>query len=131
MTDEQVVRPLIFIMGGHLILLVFLFLLADLVKSRLFEQDSVKVLKTIFKCLKMACRRFFSFYFLGLLLLVFPLALFAGFYLIRSSIVVNTTTVILFIFVIQQVMIFLRIFLRVWRLAAMYSYYLKISAGSK
>ncbi|MFA5814410.1 MAG: hypothetical protein WC865_02170 [Bacteroidales bacterium] len=131
LTDQQIVCPFLFIMGGHLILLVFVFLLADLVKSRLFEQDSRKVFKTIFKCLKMAFRRFFSFYFLGLLLLVFPLVLFAGFYLIRSSILVNTAGTILFIFVIQQVMIFLRIFLRVWRLAATYSYYLKISAGSK
>ncbi|MCX6223515.1 MAG: hypothetical protein NTV01_01960 [Bacteroidia bacterium] len=130
LTDQQVMRPLFFLMGGHLILLVYIFLLADLVKSRLFEQDTRKVLKTIFKCLKMSLKRLFSFYFLGLLLLALPLALFAGFYLVRSSIIDNATGIILFVFVIQQVIIFLRIFLRVWRLATTYVYHLKISPGS-
>ena len=127
LTDEQIVRPLFFILAGHLILLIFLFLLADLAKSRLFEQDSRKVLKSIFKCLKLAFRHFFSFWFLGLLLLAVPLALFTGFYLVRSSVVVSTTGMILLLFVIQQAMILFRLILRVWRLAATYHYYLKIS----
>jgi hypothetical protein len=127
LTDRQVMEPLAFIIGGHLILLVFLFLLADLTKSRLFEQDSRKVLKTIFKCIVMAFRRFFSFYFLGLLLMVLPLTLFAVFYLVRKSMVANTSGIILCVFIIQQVMIFIRVYLRVWRLASAYNYHQRIT----
>lgn len=131
LTDQQIVRPLIFILCGHLVILVFLFLLADLVKSRLFEQDSRLVVKTIFRCLKTAFRNFFTFYFLGFLLLVIPLALSAAYFLVRSSILVNTTGWIVIVFVLQQMVIFLRVFLRIWRLAAAYRLYLRISAATK
>ncbi len=124
LTDEQIMQPLFFIVGAHLVLLVFLFLLADVVKSSLFEQDSPRVLKTIFRCLKSAFKRFFSFYFLGLLLLILPLILFAGFYLLRSSLSGESTGAILVIFLFQQLMVFIRVFLRVWRLGAAYSYHL-------
>lgn len=127
LTDAEVMRPLIVIMAGHLVILVFIFLLSDLVKSRIFQQDSPKVLKTISKCLKLAFKRFFSFYFLGLLLLLAPVFLLAGFYLFRSSIGVGTSGMIFLVFVIQQVVIFIRVFLRVWRLAAVYNYQLKIT----
>jgi hypothetical protein len=129
LTDQQQIRPLVFLICGHAVLLVFILLLSDLVKSRLFEQDSRKVLKTLFSCLKMALRHFFSFYFLGLLLLVVPLLLIAGFYLFRSSFAVSTAGLILLMFLIQQLVVLLRVFLRVWRLAGVYRYYLKINAG--
>lgn len=131
LTDEQVVRPLLFVMSGHFILLVFLFLLGDLVKSMLFEQDSRKVFKTIFRCMKTAFRNFFAFYSLALLLLIIPIALFTGYYLVRSSFLVDTTLLILVAFLLQQALIFLRIFLRIWRLSAAYQFYLNISTGSK
>jgi hypothetical protein len=129
LTDKQIMNPLIFVFCIHLVILIFVFLLSDLTKSRIFEQDTPKVLKTIFKCLRLAFRRFFSVYFLGLMLLIIPVALFALFFVIRSSILVNATGIILIVFVIQQVMIFIRVFLRIWRLSAAYSCYLKISGN--
>lgn len=125
LTDEQIIRPLIYYVSGHLVILVFLFLLADFTKARIFEQDSPKVFKSIFKCLKITLKKFFSFYFLGLLLGVIPVVLFAGFYLIRSAIVVNSTGLIIVVFILQQVMVYARVFLRTWRLAGTYHYYLK------
>jgi hypothetical protein len=127
LTDEQVVKPLLVLFGLHGFLLIFIFLWSDLVKARIFEQDSKKVFKSIFRCLGMALRHFFSFYFLGLLLLAMPLILFVGFYLLRVSMRVDTMGVVLLLFLVQQVLIFLRVFLRVWRLSAAFRYYLKIS----
>jgi hypothetical protein len=126
LTDEAVVRPLVMIMAGHLILITFLLLWSDLVKSRLFEQDSRKVLKTMFRCLRMAVRRIFSFYFLGIILLLAPVALFAGFYLLRSSMVADTTGLIIVLFLVQQLMILARVYLRIWRLSSVYRFYLQI-----
>lgn len=126
LTDKQILLPLIFIIIGHLILAVFLFLLADLVKSRIFEQDTRRVFKSIFRCLKMAFHRFFSFYFLGLLLLLVPTVLFLVICIVRSPLEAHTVGMILYVLVIQQFVVFFRIFLRVWRLASVYRYYLKM-----
>ncbi|MFA6127635.1 MAG: hypothetical protein WC699_10040 [Bacteroidales bacterium] len=130
LTDQQLMRPLIVIMGIHLVLLVFIFILSDLSKSRLFEQDSRKVLKTIWKCLKIAIKRFFPTFFLGLLLLIIPLVIFGGFYLLRKAIVVDTTFAILLVFVLQQVVIFLRVGIRIWRLASVYRYNLYLTSSN-
>jgi hypothetical protein len=130
LTDEQIIRPLIVCVSVHLVILVFIFLLADFTKARIFEQDSSKVFKSIFKCLKITIKRFFPFYFLGLLLGILPVLLFVGFYLIRSALVVDSTGLIIIIFVLQQIMVYARVFLRTWRLAGTYHYYLGISSGS-
>jgi hypothetical protein len=120
-------RPFIIVISIHMLLLVFLFLLSDLVKSKIFLQDSRVVLKNMWRCFKLAIRHFFSFYFLGLLCLLLLVAIFAGFYLFRSSVPTDTSGMILLVFLVQQVMIFLQIFLRVWRLGSVIQYQSEIS----
>jgi len=126
LTDRQVMNPLFIYAGVHAVVLVFVFMWSDMAKSGLYREDSSKVLKTIFRSLKIAFRRFFSFYFLGLLLLIIPTLAFIGFYLIRSGLVVNTTGMILIVFVLQQVLVLIRVIFRTWRLAAVYRYQLKV-----
>jgi hypothetical protein len=118
--------PLMIVIGIHLFVLVFLFLVADLAKSRLFAEDSAKVLKTLFKSIGIAFRHFFSSYFLGFLLLVVPVLLFGGSFLLRSAVSVGTAAAILLLFIVQQAIIFCRVFLRVWRLSSVYDFHLKI-----
>jgi hypothetical protein len=127
LTDAQTMRPFIIVISIHMLLLVFLFLLSDLVKSKIFLQDSRVVLKNMWRCFKLAIRHFFSFYFLGLLCLLLLVAIFAGFYLFRSSVPTDTSGMILLVFLVQQVMIFLQIFLRVWRLGSVIQYQSEIS----
>lgn len=110
----------------RMILLVFVFLLGDLVKSHIFRQDSRKILRSLFSGIKLALKRFFSFYFLGILLLIVPSVLFTGFYLLRRSADVSTISMVLMIFIVQQVFILCRVFIRVWRLGSAYSLYLRL-----
>lgn len=131
LTDQQVVKPFIILICIHMVILLFVFILSDLVKSRIFEKDSTKVIKSILKCTKRGFGRFFSTYLLSLLLLVVPVLIFAGFYLMRQSLSVNTTGMILVIFLFQQLVILIRIFLRTWRLSSVYNFYLEISPGNK
>jgi hypothetical protein len=126
LTDRQIMNPLFIYIGVHALVLVFIFMWSDLAKSGLYCEDSPKVLKTIFRGLKIAFRRFFSFYLLGLLLLIIPTLAFIGFYLIRSGFVVNTTGLILIVFILQQVLVLIRVLFRTWRLAAVYRYQLKV-----
>ncbi len=126
LTDEQIVRPLVLLIGIHLLLLVFIFMLADLTKARIFEQDSRAVLKTMFKCLKVAFKHFFTFYILGILLLLTPLIVFAGYYFLRKAVSVDGSLMILLFLVVQQAVVFLRIFIRTWRLASVYHLHQKI-----
>lgn len=130
LTDEQVVRPLLFLAAFHLVLLIFLFLLADVAKSRIFLMDTPRVLRTLFRCLKIAGKHFLSFFLLGFLLLLAPAAVYLLFYLFRSPATAGTFGMILLIFVIQQVMIATQVALRVWRLAAAYRYHLDITTTS-
>jgi len=127
LTDQQIMRPLLVLAVFHALLLVYIKILADVVKSAVFEQDTRKVWKSITRSLKTSWKRFWSFYLLGWLLLVLPLIVYLGFFLLRSTMTVSTTGMILFVFLMQQITVFLMLFLRVWRLAAVYRYYLKIN----
>jgi hypothetical protein len=130
LTDEQVVRPLLFLAGFHLLLLIFLFLLADVAKSRIFLLDTPKVLKTLFRCFKIAVKHFLSFFLLGFLLVLAPAAVYILFYLFRSPAIAGSFGSILLIFVMQQVMIAIQVTLKVWRQASAYRYHLDITTTS-
>ncbi len=124
LTDKQVVVPLLILLSCHLVILNFIFTWSDLVKSAIYEQDSQKVFKGIFRRLKLALRNFFRLYLLGILLALIPAAAAAAFYLLRSGVTVDTTGLIILFFLIQQLFILLRVFFRIWRLSAVYRFYL-------
>jgi len=125
LTDKQLVNPLLLIGGVHLLILVFIFMLSDCVKSELFAQDTTKVLKMTGRCLKLTFRNFFSVYFLGVLLVIVPLLVIAGYYLVRSSVSAGSGGMILLVFLVQQLFILIRVFLRVWRLTSVYRFYIR------
>lgn len=127
LTDKQIVTPLLWVIAIHLVLLLFITLWSDLTKSWLYERDSRKVFRGIFRVFRMAVRRFFSFWWLGILLLFAPALLLIGYYLIRQAVAVDTTGLIILVFLLQQLFILLRIFLRIWRLSAVYRFYLSIN----
>ncbi|HBB92266.1 MAG TPA: hypothetical protein DC042_11260 [Bacteroidales bacterium] len=124
LTDKQVVVPFLILLTSHLVILNFIFTWSDLVKSAIYEQDSRKVFKGIFRCLKMALRNFFRLYLLGILLALAPAAAAAAYYLLRSGVTVDTTGHIMLFLLIQQMFIMLRVFFRIWRLSAVYRFYL-------
>jgi hypothetical protein len=127
LTDKQILNPLIWVAAIHLVLLLFIMLWSDLVKSYLYEQDSRKVFRGIFRAFRMAVRKFFSFWFLGILLLLAPVLLFGGYYLIRQAFLVDTLGLIVLVFILQQVFVLLRVFIRIWRLSSVYRFYLSIN----
>jgi hypothetical protein len=126
LTDKQIVVPLIWLAAIHFVLLLFIMLWSDLVKSYLYEQDSLKVFRGIFRVFRMAVRKFFSFWFLGILLMLAPAILFIVYYMIRQAFNADTLGLIIMVFIIQQVFILLRVCIRIWRLSSVYRFYLSI-----
>lgn len=124
LTDEQLINPLIVLVIIHLLILIFLQMVSDLAKSRMFEQDSGKALKAVWVALKLGFRKFLVVYPLGILLVLIPAATIAGFYVARSNITAGNLAMILIITLIQQIFILLRIFFRIWRLCSTYRCYL-------
>jgi hypothetical protein len=124
LTDKQIVVPLLLLLTSHLVILNFILTWSDLVKSAIYEQDSRKVFKGIFRNLKLALRNFFRLYLLGILLALVPALAFGLYYLLRSGATVDSTGLIILFFLIQQLFIMLRVFFRIWRLAAIYRFYL-------
>ncbi len=110
---------------GAIVCLVFLFLLltiSDYAKIILFREDSKKVLKSMWTSAKFVFRHFFGAYFLYLLLLIAPVVFFILYFLLDESIGMVSGFTIFIMFLIQQALIWLRTWIKIWFLGSELSY---------
>jgi hypothetical protein len=125
LTDAQVLQPVIVTGAIHLAIIIFLMTVSDLARSIVYEQDTGRVFRTVRRAFGKGFRQIVSFYPLALLLVMVPVLSATGYYFIRISARVDTFGMIFLLFIFQQAFILLRVFFRVWRLSAVYGYYLK------
>lgn len=120
-------RALFFAFGGIFLFSLLLFgllkIISDYAKFHIFLRKQKTVLPAIWSATKYVFRRFFKLYALFLMLLVAPLVAFAVYALLNHWIGMNSAVSILIMFLVQQVFVFTRGWLRVWRLGGQYHVY--------
>jgi len=107
----------------YLFLAVLIFIVSDYSKIVLVQNDSTKVLNSLGKGVKFTFQHLISTYSLYLLLLALPFLLIISYFVLETKIGMVSSSTIIGMFVVQQIFVGLRIFVKVWFLASQYSYH--------
>ncbi|MEJ2613463.1 MAG: hypothetical protein P8Z35_00740 [Ignavibacteriaceae bacterium] len=115
----------------HLIFFIFILTVTDYAKIMMVENKKYKPFKTLFKSFGFVFQHLLSTYFLYLILLIAPVVLFIIYFGIEAQIVMSTGVRIFIIFLIQQVFIWCRIFIKMWILGSELVLYGKFTIKEK
>lgn len=111
-------KPVIMIfLTGMLILLFFwslIHLIADYARIMIIQNDTDKVLKSVWQATKFVIGKFLSVYSVYLTLILFQFLVFAVYFILESAIGMGSGGAVLIMFLIQQVIVILRVFGKVW-----------------
>ena len=109
-----------FVAGVVIYLLIFIFLLivTDYAKVMLVENEEYRPFRTILRSFAFSFKHFLSTYFLYLLLLIIPVLLFLIYFKLESAIGMTSGFNILVIFIIQQLVVWSRVFIKIWILGS-------------
>lgn len=131
-TSEQAfVIPAIIGAGIFLFLFSFLSMSNDYAKVKIVAENSRSALRMFFSGLKFSFRHFFSAYIFYVLLAMILLV--GGFTYWKLSGVVGTSSMftIILLFIIQQILVFIRTSIRIWHLAYASSLYQNLQRGGR
>lgn len=115
----------IFVIGVVIFALLFILVLmiGDYAKILLFKDDSKKAFKSVWISTKFVFNHFFGTYSLYLLLLIAPVLFFVIYFFLDNSIGMVSGFTIFIMFLIQQILIWLRTFVKIWFLGSELSYF--------
>lgn len=118
--ESEKILIFIFLSGiiVHLILFVFILVVTDYAKIMMVENRRFKPFKTLFKSLGFVFNHFLSTYFLYLSLLILPVMLFIIYFNLETWLGMSTGIKIFLVFIIQQFVIWCRIFFKIWILGS-------------
>jgi hypothetical protein len=111
----------------HLMFALLLMIISDYAKILIVQNKSTKVLRSYGEAIKFTFKHFMGTYLLYLLLLSTPILLTLSYFAFEIKVGMVSPTTIIFMFIIQQIIIWSRIFIRVWFFASQYFYYSNIS----
>ena len=115
----------------HLVLFIFILTVTDYAKIMMIENKKYKPLKTLFKSFGFVIKHFLSTYFLYLSLLIVPVLLFIIYFLLEAQFGMSSGLEIFFVFLIQQLFIWCRIFIKIWILGSELFLYSKSAPQEK
>ena len=128
--DSEV--PLFYILlSGIIILFIFVLTVTDYSKIMMVENDNNRPFKTFFKSFAFVLRHFPSTYFLYLILLLFPVLLFIIYFKVEGIIGMSSGIGIFAVFIIQQLFIWCRVFIKIWILGSELNLYGKFEGREK
>ena len=107
----------------HLLIIIYLLIVAHYTRFMIITEDTTKVLKKIWASVKFVSRRFFSTYPLYLLLLVNLVLLIMAFKFLSGIVGMTTEFTIFIMFLLQQVFIWSRIWLKIWFYGSQLEYF--------
>lgn len=110
--------------GLHLIIFIYLLIVAHYTRFMLITEDSTKVLKKIWASVKFVFRKFLSTYPLYLLLLTGLILMILVFKFLSGTIGMTTGFTIFIMFLLQQIFIWSRIWFKIWIYGSQLEYYL-------
>ena len=109
----------------YLLIFIFMLIVTDYAKVMMVENDEYRPFRTILRSFGFAFKHFLSTYFLYLLLLIVPIVLFLVYFKIESLIGMTSGWGILIIFIIQQLLVWCRVFTKIWILGSELTLYRK------
>ena len=109
----------------HILLFIFILTATDYAKIMMIENESLKPFKTLLRAFGFVVKHFLSTYFLYLSLLIIPVLLFVIYFKVEVLIGMSTGLGIFLIFIIQQLLIFCRVFIKIWILGSELTLYRK------
>jgi hypothetical protein len=125
--DAASIAPLFYIIltGAviHLVLFIFILIVTDYAKIMIVELESYKPLKIFLRSFGFVIRHFFSTYFLYLIILIAPIIIFLIYFRIERNIGMSTGGNIFLMFIIQQIVICCRVFIKLWFLGSQLDLY--------
>ncbi len=107
----------------HLLLFIFTLTASDYAKIMIFSDNSKKVFITLLLGIKFAFKKFFGVYSLYILLLVFPVVLTLLYFITDSAVGMVSPLKIFIMFLIQQAVVWLRVFAKIWILGSEFSFF--------
>ena len=107
----------------HIIFFIFILTVTDYAKIMMAENKKYRPFKTLLKSFGFVSRHFLSTYFLYLSLLILPVALFIVYFLLEAEVGMTTGIKIFIVFIIQQLFIWCRVFIKIWILGSELSLY--------
>jgi hypothetical protein len=115
----------IFLAGAAVFAIIFILILiaGDYAKIILFRNNSKKVIKALLKSFGFVFRNLIGAYALFIIIFLVPVFLFLIYLLIDSSPGMISTVTILIMFIVQQMYVWLRVFIKIWLLGSELSFY--------
>lgn len=104
----------------HLLFFLFISIVSDYAKIFLVKDDSKKVWRALWTAFKFSLKKIYLTYPLYILLLIFPLLLTIFYLWIESAVGMTNALTVLIMALIQQLIIFARLFAKVWILGSEY-----------
>ncbi len=124
MTDQYIIRTISIGIMIHLVFMITISMIADFTRFGLYQNNNKKVLRGMWKSFKFVVRHLGALWMIYLIWLVLPLAMMLGFYLLRTSMNIDSSGLIIGLFVIQQIFIWLRFLLRIQKQGMFFNYYI-------
>ena len=113
----------------HLILFIFILTVTDYAKVMMVEVEGYKPFRTLFRAAGFVIKHFLSTYFLYLSLLIVPILLFILYFKVEGALGMTSGFKIIIIFIIQQLLILSRVFVKVWILGSERGMYRVVGGG--
>jgi hypothetical protein len=102
----------------YLFLFILILIIGDYAKIILFNNDSTKSLKSIWLSVKFVIRHLFSTYLLYLFILIAPIVFFLIYFYLDNAIGMVSGFTIFIMFLIQQILIWARTWVKIWFLGS-------------
>ncbi len=102
----------------YILIFIFLLTITDYAKIMLVENDQYRPFRTLVRSVGFVFKHFFSTYLLYLLLLIFPILLFIIYFKVESVIGMTSFATIFVMFIIQQLIVWVRIYTKIWILGS-------------
>lgn len=107
----------------HLIIASLIIIISDYAKIIMVSNDSKKSIRSFIKASVFSLKHLISVYSLYLLLLALPFLAIILYFVFESRFGMVSPEKIIVVFIIQQIFIWLRVFIKVWVLASQYLYF--------
>lgn len=124
-TDEYMVRTMSIAIFIHLFFIISISLIADLTRYGVYRHGKNKLIKDIWRSVKYFIRNIASIWLMYLMWVLIPIALIILFVIIRKGFGMDTVGSIIMIFIMQQLFVWLRYYLRVQKQAMLFKFYIK------
>lgn len=109
--------------GIHLLLGLYLVIITDYARFIMVTNDSKRAFRSLWQSARFVSGKLLGTYFLFILLLIVPVLLYYLYFFITGRFEYTTGLMILSLFVIQQLVIWLRTAFRVWTFSSQFDYY--------